>query len=153
MVKLINRNLCYVPLVFFILPLLVGCPWSGDQWRFDEEAPIIIKGNSICLNVVNPEGYQPKNIAINPRGTHTKDQGITFNPELSLVGNQLCIPPTFYHFPNEGQFIISTVLTSTVNISEPRRLVAAVEISQGIITSIPLTDLEIVRPYSEMVKP
>jgi hypothetical protein len=150
---MINYRIVYNVLVLFLFLLLTGCPYSGDQWHFDEEVKINVKKENVCLDIEDPEGYQPKNIAINPRGTHTKDQEITFNPELSLVGNQLCIPPTFYHFPNQGQFIISTVLTSTVNKSEPRRLVAAVEISQGIITSIPLTDLEIVRPYSEMVKP
>lgn len=151
MKKLIPR-LVHSTLLLISLITLTGCPGSGDRLRPDEEATVTRAGTSLCFGVPDAEDYQPANIAINTRGTEFKEREITFSPALSVTDGQLCVPSSFYAFPDKGQFIVSYVLTSKRHEDEPRRMVSGLEISQGRVFNIPLTDMEILRPYSEMSK-
>lgn len=148
MVSIIRQHY-FLPLLFlFCLPVLTGCP--GDRWRFDEEATASIQGGNICFSVPDAEDYQPFNIGINPRGTLPSQEKIIFRPALRVEKGQLCLPPSFYLFPDKGQFIITYVLHSKRHKDTPRKMVSGVEITSGCVFNIPLTDMEIVQPYSEM---
>jgi len=141
----INRQHCYSSLLLLVsLITLTGCP--GDRWRPNEETTVSVTGDNICFFVPDAEDYQPVDIAIYPRGTPSRQQKIIFNPALHVVNGQLCVPPSFYAFPEEGQFIISYVLQTENNKKHPRRMVSGVEISNGCVFNIPLTDMEIARP-------
>ncbi|WP_210405534.1 MULTISPECIES: putative T6SS immunity periplasmic lipoprotein [unclassified Leclercia] len=148
MVNMIRQHYFSAFLLLFCLPVLTGCP--GDRWRFDEEATASTRGDNICFAIPDAEDYQPVNIAINPRGTLPGEEKIIFFPPIRVEKGLLCLSPSFYHFPDKGQFIISYVLQSKSHKDTPRRMVSGVEISRGCIFNIPLTDMEIVRPYSEM---
>jgi hypothetical protein len=148
MVSIIRPHYFSAFLFLFCIPVLTGCP--GDRWQFDEETTVSTSGDNICFSVPDAEDYQPVNIAINPRGTPHREQHITVNPPLRVVNGRLCIPPSFHTFPEKGQFIVSYVLQSEHHKEPPRKMVSAVEIAGGCIFNIPLTDMEIVRPYSEM---
>lgn len=132
------------------LVTLTGCPGAGDRLRADEKATATKVGDSICFAIPDAEDYQPVNIAINPKGTDFRDRHIIFDPKLRVTKEQLCISPSFYHFPDKGQFIVSYVLISKRHQDKPRRMVAGLEISSGRVFNIPLTDMEILRPYNEM---
>lgn len=146
-----SKNRSFISL--FCLLTLTGCPGSGDRLQPDEEVVVSMVGGNICFEVSGAEDYQPADIAINPRGTPYKEQEVIFDPALRIVNGKLCIPPSFYPFPDKGQYIIESVLTSKKHQNEPRRIVAGVDVSHGHIGNISLTDMEILRPYSEMHKP
>lgn len=150
MVNIIRQRYYSAFLLSCCLTVLTGCP--RDRWQFDEEATVSTRGENICFAVPGAEDYQPVNIGINPRGTLLREEEIFFRPVLKVEKGLLCLPPSFYHFQNKGQFIITYVLHSKRHKDTPRRMVSGVEITDGCIFNIPLTDMEIVRPYSEMKK-
>jgi len=144
----INRQHCYSSLLLLVcLITLTGCP--GDRWRFNEETTVSTVGDNICFSVPEAEDYQPVDIAINPRGTPSREKKIIFNPELRVVNGQLCVPPSFYAFPEKGQFIVGYILHSEHYKKPPRHMVSGIEIANGCVFNISLTDMEIVRPYGE----
>jgi len=130
--------------------ILTGCPGVGDRLQPDEQTVLRVIGDNVCLLIPDARDYQPANIAINLRGTSSQEQNITFSPALQVTDDMLCISPTFYHFPKQGQFIIKSVLTSKKYHNAPRKMVAGLAISEGRFTNLPLTDREILRPYSEI---
>lgn len=132
------------------LTLLTGCPGHGDSLRPDEITTVSIRGDNVCFSVPEPEDYQPVSISIDPRGTRFRDRKITFDPPLRVVNSHLCIPPSFHHFSDKGQFIVRYVLHSERHKNTPRSMVAGVEIADECINDIPLNDMEAVRPYGEL---
>jgi len=148
MVNMIRQHYFSAFLLLFCFPVLTGCP--GDRWRFDEEATVSTRGENICFAIPDAEDYQPVNIVINPRGTLPHEEKIIFRPPLRVEKELLCLPQSFYHFPEKGQFIITFILHSKRHKDTPRRMVSGVEINSGCIFNIPLTNVEIIRPYSEM---
>jgi hypothetical protein len=148
MVKIITFRIRYAFLLS--LTLLAGCPGHRDYLRPDEIATVSTRGDNVCFSVPEPEDYQPVSISIDPRGTQFRERQITFDPTLRIANNQLCIPPSFHHFPDKGQFIIRYVLYSERHKDSPRRMVAGVEIADECIFDIPLNDMEAVRPYGEL---
>ena len=132
---------------------LTGCPGSGDRLTPDEEATVIMMADNVCFEVQDAGDYQPADIAINPRGTPYKEQNIILAPALRVTDGKLCVPPSFYTFPDQGEFIVEYVLTSPQHPDKTRKMVAGLGISQRHIHSISLTDREILRPYSETGKP
>lgn len=148
MVKIITFR-CRYAFLFSVI-LLTGCPGRGDYLRPEEITTVSTKDDNACFSIPESEDYQPVNISIVPRGTRFRDRIITFDPTLRVVNSQLCIPPSFHHFPDKGQFIVRYVLHSERHKDTPRRMIAGVEIANECIFDIPLTDMEAVRPYGEL---
>lgn len=153
MVKVTDFRVLWSALLSCVcLLMLTGCPGPGDRMRFDETALVIQQGDRVCFNVMDAQDYQPAVIGINPRGTPSKDKNYIFGPALTVTDRRLCVPPSFYRFPDKGQFLIEYVLTSKKNDDEPRSFVVTLEISHGRIYNVPPTGREITRPYSELTK-
>lgn len=151
MVKIFSiRKFWSVVFSGIFLPILAGCPGPGDRFIPHETASVIKQGESICFNVVEAQDYQLADIGINPRGTPSKEKDFNFSPGLTIVDGKLCIPPSFYHFPNNGKFTIEYLLTSKEHDDEPRKFVVGVGINHGEIYNFPLTDREIARPYGSI---
>lgn len=148
-----DRSLRPALLSLICLLTLTGCPGSGDRLTPDEKATVIMMADNVCFEVPDAGDYQPADIAINPRGTPYKEQNIAFDPALRVTDGKLCISPSFYTFPDQRQFIVEYVLTSSQHPDKPRKMVAGLGILQGHIHSISLTDREILRQYSVTVKP
>jgi hypothetical protein len=152
MVKIIKLRFLPVLLLLISLPMLTGCPGIGDRVDPDEEVIVTKIGDNVCFSVPDAGDYQPVNIAINPRGTLPRNEVITFNPPLHVDNGLLCIPPSFYRFPDKGIRIVSFVLhaerhkNSVRRFSSARSMVAGVEMLNGYIYNIPLIDdVEILR--------
>ncbi|ENU7098787.1 putative T6SS immunity periplasmic lipoprotein [Salmonella enterica] len=127
------------------LSVLTGCPGVGDRLEPDETAQVIADGPNICFLVSEPGDYQPKDMGINPRGTPPKEKHFDFSPALKVTDGELCIPPSYYHFPEKGQFIAEYILASKQHADEPRKVVVTFEVSPGQVHNVPPTDMEITR--------
>ncbi|WP_260471567.1 putative T6SS immunity periplasmic lipoprotein [Enterobacter hormaechei] len=141
-----------VGLLFFsglCLVILTGCPGPGDRFIPHETTSVSKQGKNVCFNIKDAQDYQPVDIGINPRGIPLKEKDFNFSPELTIVDGKLCIPPSFYHFPDNGRFIVEYILISKKH-DEPRKFVVGVGINHGVVYNFPLTDREIARPYGSI---
>ncbi|MTH48883.1 hypothetical protein GJV78_22180 [Escherichia alba] len=115
--------------------------------RPDETAYVSKKGEKICFTIPEAEDYQPVYIAINPRGRPPGEQTFTQYPPLRVDNGWLCIPPSFYPFPDSSSvpFIVETILHSSATNKPARTFVAGVGLSNGRVYAVPLTNKEITR--------
>lgn len=141
---------CYA-LLTGILTLLTGCPGAGDRIRFDETANVYTVGNDVCFSVSSAKGYRLYDIAINARRTPTKDKKYILNPALIITDGRFCIPPSFYRFENNGEFLVEYLLVYGTNndAGEARKVVAAVGMKNKRAYNLPLADTEISRQSGE----
>lgn len=139
--KTISSSLLLVTSIFF----LTGCPGSGDRLKADETTTVSKVGADICFQVPKAENYHPSLIAINPRGTPAQNLSATDLPDLTIKNGKLCIPPSFYQFPNNGQYIVQYILESPDTQGSQRSVVTGIEFSDGHVENIPLTDSETTR--------
>lgn len=139
-------------LTIICLQTLTGCPGSGDRLTPDEEGHVSVKDGAVCFSVADSDDYVLKYISINPRGTKFRDEKIIFNPTLKIVNELLCIPSSFYKFNENDQYFIRASFASLTHADHPRRIVSALEVSKGVVHNIRPNDMEILRPYDEMIK-
>ncbi|WP_448669364.1 putative T6SS immunity periplasmic lipoprotein [Enterobacter mori] len=151
-ISIIFRVLCASLLAVICLQTLTGCPGPGDRLKPDEEGHIIVNDGSVCFSVIGGDDYVLKYISINPRGIKPQDEKIIFTPQLQVSNELLCIPPSFYNFKKDGQYFIQASFAAFRHSDRPRRIVSALEVSKGVIHSIRPNDMEILRPYDEMIK-
>ena len=152
MVKPLHRCTLWSALLSAMgLLVLTGCPGPGDRMTPDETATVSRRGDNVCFTVTNAQDYQPADIGINPRGTPSKHKDFNFSPDLTVTDGQLCIPPSFYRFPDKGQFIIEYLLTSKTHKEAPRNVVVILEINQGRFYNVTPTEREITLPYCRYV--
>lgn len=119
--------------------ILAGCPGVGDRIQPGEESRVSMQADSICFWVSDVKDREVAHIAINPRGTPFRQQSVIFSPDLKLLDGQLCLPPSFYDFPSEGQFIVEYVLASKGKNTLPRIVITGIEINSGHAYAIPLS--------------
>ncbi|WP_350319014.1 putative T6SS immunity periplasmic lipoprotein [Lelliottia wanjuensis] len=134
-------------LTSFSLLILTGCPGPGDRMQFDETAVVMQQSESVCFNVNDSQDYQPADMGINPRGIPSKEKKFDFSPDLKVSDGKLCIPPSYYHFPDNGQFIVEYVLKSNKNEDITRSVVVILGIKNGHIFNLTPTEKEISLPY------
>lgn len=151
MVKVFGFGM-FRPVVFsgLSLVILTGCPGPGDRFIPHETTSVSKQGKNVCFNITDAQDYQPADIGINLRGTPSKEKNFNFSPELKIADGKLCIPPSFYHFPDNGKFIVEYILVSKKHEDEPRKFVVGVGINNEQIYNFPLTDREIARPYGSI---
>lgn len=125
--------------------LLAGCPGSGDRLKADETTTVSKVGENICFQVPDARNYRPSLIAINPRGTPAQKLSATDSPDLAINNGELCIPPSFYHFPENGQYVVQYILEAPNERQSPRSVVAGIKFSDGRVENITLTDSETTR--------
>ncbi|WP_312456018.1 putative T6SS immunity periplasmic lipoprotein [Pseudescherichia sp.] len=124
------------------ISLLAGCPGSGDRLKADETAAVSKCGENICFQVPDAGSYQPTLIAINPRGTPPQKLKFTDSPMLAVENGNLCLSPDFYHFPENGQYIVQYILEAPGDRDPQRSVVTGIEFSDGHVRSIPLNEGE-----------
>lgn len=151
MVKVFSFRM-FLPVVFsgLCLVILTGCPGPGDRFIPHETTSVSKQRENVCFNVTEAQDYQPADIGINPRGTPSKEKDFNFSPELTIVDGKLCIPPSFYDFPDSGRFIVEYTLVSKKYNDKPRKFVVGVGVNNGQVYNFPLTDREIARPYGSI---
>lgn len=142
----LRREMARGVLLLASLLALTGCPGSGDRLRPDETTSVRhTANNEVCFAVHNAGDYQPVFISINPRNIPPPKQKYTLMPPLNVKDAQLCIPPSFYTFAGDGQFIVKYILKSRTQSQPTRSVVVGVEVSNGEIHEFPLANNEITR--------
>lgn len=142
----LKRGMTRGMLILASLLALTGCPGSGDRLRPDEMTSVRhTANNEVCFAVHNAGDYQPVFISINPRNVPPPKQKFTLMPPLTVKDAQLCIPPSFYTFTSDGQFIVKYILKSRSQNHPVRSVVVGVEVSKGEIHEFPLANNEITR--------
>ena len=107
-------------------------------------------GKMSVSEVYDSAKHKPSIITITQRGSEFGREKFTIDPPLILIDDKWCITPNFYIFPDKGQFIVSYSLPNDSLDGRPQRVVSGVEVSNGNVHNFHLTDMEIIRPYSEM---
>lgn len=123
---------------------LTGCPWGGMKYYPAETASVWMKNNAVCYYVPDSKDYQPVFISINLRNKSSKERQFTENPNLRITDGQLCISPSFYHFPDTSKapFIVEVVLQSKSKSNHPRSFVTGFEMINGKARDVSLTTRE-----------
>jgi len=151
MVKVFSFRIFWSIVFSGIFPfILTGCPGPGDRFIPHETTSVSKMGKKICFKIIDAEDYQLFDIGINPRGTPPKEKDFNFSPGLKIVDGKLCIPPSFYHFPDNGRFIVEYMLISKKDNNTLRKFVVGVGINHGKVYNFTLTDREITRPYGSI---
>lgn len=127
------------------LLVLTGCPEDLGV-RFDKTARVSREGGSICFSGADIQNYKLADIGINPRGIPPKSKDFIFSPDLSVVDGKLCIPPSFYHFLDNEQYIVE-YRSPAGNKNKSRRVVVTFEINNGHVYNVTPTEREIFLPY------
>lgn len=141
-----HRKLWYSLLSGTCLLFLTGCPEDLGV-RFDETARVSREGENICFSMANKQNYPLADIGINPRETPPKSKNFTFSPDLSVIDGKLCIPPSFYRFPDQGQFIVEYRLRSGNKNRSRSKVVVTFEINNRHVYNVTPTEREIYLPY------
>jgi len=112
----------------------------------DETSLASRKGEKVCIEIKDAQDYQPVAIAINLRGTPSKEKKYNFSPNLIVSDGELCIPSTFYDFINGNKYIVEFILRSSRN-DESRSFVVGVGVNNNQVYNFPLSGREFARPY------
>lgn len=118
--------------------------------RFDKTARVSREGGSICFSGEDKQNYKLEYISINPRGMDPKNKDYFNKPDLTVSDGKLCLPTSFYPFPDTGQFIVEYRLRSGSN-NRPQRVVVTFEINNGYVYNVAPTESEIFLPYCRFV--
>lgn len=136
--------------VSLCLMTLTGCPGAGDRMVPDETSQASWKGGKVCIDIPDAQDYQPVALAINLRGTPSKEKKYNFYPKIIVSDGELCIPSSYYDFINGNKYIVEFILHSIKKDGEPRSFVVGVGINNNKIYNFPLTDREFARPYGSI---
>lgn len=147
------RTLPTTFLLSISLMLLTGCPGPGDKMMPDETSLASRKGDKVCVEITDAQDYQPVAIAINLRGTPSKEKKYNFSPNLIVSDGELCIPSTFYNFINGNKYIVEFILRSNRNNDESRNFVVGVGVNNNQVYNFPLSGREFARPYGAIEVP
>ena len=141
---------------FFIFSLisvftLTGCPWGEMKYYPAEKVIAWMKNDAVCFSVPESRDYQPVFISINLRGTPPKKKRFVENPILLVRENNLCVPPSFYQFPDnsESPYIVEFILQSKNKSNPPRSFIAGFNMIAGKASGVQLTKLEYDVPVRE----
>lgn len=116
----------------------------------DETSLATWKGDKVCVEIKDAQDYQPVAIAINLRGTPSKEKKYNFSPDLIVLDGELCIPSSYYEFINGNKYVVEFILHSTRNDNSSRGFVVGVGVNNNQVYNFPLTDREFARPYGSI---
>ncbi|MGV3344334.1 putative T6SS immunity periplasmic lipoprotein [Enterobacteriaceae bacterium LUAb1] len=107
---------------------LSGC-WMGDYVPPIENTTVKRSHSGLCFNVKKLDDYKLKALRIRNRDA---EKGFFRNmPALTITEGQLCVPDSYYHFPEEGDFVVEYSLHSPGRVNRPRFMVAVFRLTGG----------------------
>lgn len=129
--------------------LLSGCWLLGDYTPHYEIAQVSRTHAGLCFQVEKPGDYYAHYLVIRRRDM---PQMSGFNrefPALTIADNQLCIPNSYYHFPDSGEINVEIALRSPTKRMINRFIMSEFKIVNGVPYpfnprdySVPIPDAE-----------
>ncbi|MGV3346527.1 putative T6SS immunity periplasmic lipoprotein [Enterobacteriaceae bacterium LUAb1] len=108
--------------------LLAGC-WLEDYAPPIKTTTVKRTNAGLCFKVTNPGDYRIATLGIKVRGA---EKGFFREmPALTIKKEQLCIPDSWYHFPQNGEFIVDYSLRSPVKIDKRRFIIVVFRLING----------------------
>ncbi len=117
-------------LIVILSFLLAGCPW-GDYVPQAQLSTVSRTDDAVCFSFPNAGDYRPAYLSVRERAA---SPGSGFNkklPPLKVTANHLCIPDSYYHFPDNGDFYADVTLESPGREKEQRILIAVFRLVDG----------------------
>ncbi|MGV3344332.1 putative T6SS immunity periplasmic lipoprotein [Enterobacteriaceae bacterium LUAb1] len=136
MATMIIRHL--LPVI--VLLSLSGC-WMGDYVPPIETTTVKRTNGGLCFKVTDTGDYRLTYIGIKPRDAQTSF--FRNMPALTITEGQLCVPDSYYHFPEEGDFVVDYSLHSPGRVNRPRFMVAVFRLTGGEPFPLPPRESEI----------
>lgn len=138
-----------VRLPILISSLLTGCGWMGHYSPPNELGQASRTDAGVCFQIKNAGDYYAHYLVI--RDSRAPEMS-GFNrefPALKITNDQLCIPETYYTFPNSGAKRVDIALRSPTRKMRRRYIVSEFNMVNGephpfapSEYSIPLPDVE-----------
>ncbi|BCQ34447.1 hypothetical protein ERHA54_18880 [Erwinia rhapontici] len=101
--------------------LLTGCGLLGDYTPLPEIGQVSRSQAGFCFQIKNPGDYYVHFLSIRERSAPERSGFNREFPALQIADNQLCIPPSYYHFPDDGEINVDIALRSPTKKRKYRR--------------------------------
>jgi len=138
-------------MLFFVIfsSILSGCGLLGDYTPHYEIVKVSRTHAGFCFQVKRPGDYYAHYLVIRNRDM---PQMSGFNkefPALTIYNNQLCIPDSYYQFPDSGEINVEIALRSPTKRKINRFIMSEFKIVNGVPYpfnpydySVPIPDAE-----------
>ena len=118
-----------------IASLLTGCGWMGHYSPPNELGQVSLTNAGVCFQIKNASDYYAHYLVI--RESRAPEMS-GFNrefPALKIANDQLCIPETYYKFPNSSAKRVDIALRSPTKKRAYRRdIVSEFSMEKGVPT-------------------
>jgi len=129
--------------------LLTGCWLLGDYTPHYEIAQVSRPPAGFCFQVENPGDYYVHFLSIRDRNAPERSGFNRDFPALIIDNNQICIPETYYKFPEQGEVNVDIALRSPTKRKINRFIMSEFKIVSGVPYpfnprdySVPIPDAE-----------
>ncbi|BCQ35599.1 MULTISPECIES: putative T6SS immunity periplasmic lipoprotein [Erwinia] len=102
--------------------LLTGC-WLGDHFPPYEVGQVSRTDAGFCFQINNAGDYYVHYLSIRDRHAPERSGFNRKLPALKVANNQLCIPDTYYQFPDYGEINVDISLRSPTERRMIRRII------------------------------
>ena len=104
--------------------LLTGC-WLGDHFPSLEIGQVSRTDAGFCFQINNAGDYYAHYLSIRDRDAPPRSGFNRDFPALKIAHNQLCIPDTYYQFPESGELNVEISLRSPTERRMMRRIIVS----------------------------
>ncbi len=103
---------------------LTGC-WLGDHFPSLEIGQVSKTESGFCFQIKNASDYYAHYLSIRDRDAPPRSGFNRDFPALKIANNQLCIPDTYYQFPESGELNVEISLRSPTERRMMRRIIVS----------------------------
>lgn len=108
-----------------LLSLLLTSCWLGDHFPSLEIGKVSKTETGFCFQIKNAGDYYAHYLSIRDRDAPPRSGFNRDFPALAIAHNQLCIPETYYQFPESGEINVEISLRSPTEKRMMRRIIVS----------------------------
>lgn len=108
-----------------LLSLLLTRCWLGDHFPSLEIGQVSKTDAGFCFQINNAGDYYAHYLSIRDRDAPPRSGFNRVFPALAIAHNQLCIPETYYLFPESGEINVEISLRSPTERRMMRRIIVS----------------------------
>lgn len=114
-----------------ISSLLTGCWWMGHYSPPNELGLVSLTNAGVCFQIKNASDYYAHYLVIRDSRAPEMSGFKRKLPALKIAHDQLCIPETYYKFPNSGAKRVDIALRSPTKKMRRRYIVSEFNMVNG----------------------